>query len=514
MKIYKYASVSSAILILKNETLRLTAPKDFNDPFDSDFYSSRKEKNECFDLFVNYSFLRSLLEIAYDGKIQLPKAQQAMISGFKKEYDLYKKLLRKNPFYSSLPGINGLVNQLAKSNESLSSLLAKGKEEYEEEIQSIFDSIESIPLITCFSQRNDSTLMWSHYASSHHGVCLEFEKPRSNDVFDVIYQTKRAPFDFRKILSHYLACQLLSMKFDMSNKAINDAVVAPLITKSADWSYEKETRIIKSKADAIPQTISDVTSYYMKVPKITRVYVGCNAAGEELDHLLWLASNRNIPIIFMKKSENDYAIVPDNNRKAKADHWAKRTEIKDSTLLLVEREIDKCLDAKAYLSAFRMALMVPALCGQIEYPNISDERKRYIKWVDEYCPCAGKSNFQDGEVFARFSGEACWSVNEALTNRANINVAGRYDDFNLKSIRLVVQGKKDMDFYGGNSEEKNSVDLDIQSFCFFMKYEADLCYERHPKEVEALPKIPFFDYDQAVENISEMNIARERRKQG
>ena len=36
--------------------------------------------------------------------------------------------------------------------------------------------------ILCLSERRDDILMWSHYASSHCGVCLEFD-------------TKRMPFE-------------------------------------------------------------------------------------------------------------------------------------------------------------------------------------------------------------------------------------------------------------------------------------------------------------------------------
>lgn len=35
--------------------------------------------------------------------------------------------------------------------------------------------------VACFTTRNDNFLMWSHYASSHKGICLEFDVSRQDD---------------------------------------------------------------------------------------------------------------------------------------------------------------------------------------------------------------------------------------------------------------------------------------------------------------------------------------------
>ena len=49
-------------------------------------------------------------------------------------------------------------------------------------------------LATCFSKRNDSILMWSHYADSHKGVCFEFDY-ESPYFYDVLYENKIPEFD-------------------------------------------------------------------------------------------------------------------------------------------------------------------------------------------------------------------------------------------------------------------------------------------------------------------------------
>lgn len=45
-------------------------------------------------------------------------------------------------------------------------------------LKKIILELEDLPRISCFSKRYDSILMWSHYASSHEGVCIEFDETR------------------------------------------------------------------------------------------------------------------------------------------------------------------------------------------------------------------------------------------------------------------------------------------------------------------------------------------------
>lgn len=58
--------------------------------------------------------------------------------------------------------------------------------------------------------------------------------------------------------------------------------------------------------------------------KIKKIYVGIKASGELLNEVLTLAKNRQIPVIFMKESNSNYAIIPDNNREKMIDYTIKK----------------------------------------------------------------------------------------------------------------------------------------------------------------------------------------------
>ena len=79
----------------------------------------------------------------------------------------------------------------------------------------------------CLSTRPDCPLMWGHYADHHRGVCLEFNV--------------RTP-DF---------CQAIQVDYssEYPQFSLADGTdISPFHSKSADWSYEQEYRLIAQEA--------------------------------------------------------------------------------------------------------------------------------------------------------------------------------------------------------------------------------------------------------------------------
>lgn len=95
--------------------------------------------------------------------------------------------------------------------------------------------------VCCFSTDNASTLMWSHYADSNKGLCIEydFNQLPSNDllrnsVFPVVYTEK--PIDTSDLLT------------DTGNRVyqypLDAAVLCTALNKASVWRYENEWRIV------------------------------------------------------------------------------------------------------------------------------------------------------------------------------------------------------------------------------------------------------------------------------
>ena len=94
-------------------------------------------------------------------------------------------------------------------------------------------SLQESVFISFLSEKCDSMLMWSHYSDEHKGLCLGFDLKsliQKYDFFPVIY-SNRMP----KVKNA-----------DIDNKS---ALLKSILTKSKEWSYEQEWRIIEINKD-------------------------------------------------------------------------------------------------------------------------------------------------------------------------------------------------------------------------------------------------------------------------
>ena len=89
--------------------------------------------------------------------------------------------------------------------------------------------------IACFSKSDNILLMWSHYADSHKGACLTFDPSKDPDYFKYPYNVEY-PKDYPIV------------NF-INEKNPHKRAKHMLATKSQDWVYEEEIRIVKDKQD-------------------------------------------------------------------------------------------------------------------------------------------------------------------------------------------------------------------------------------------------------------------------
>jgi hypothetical protein len=116
----------------------------------------------------------------------------------------------------------------------------------------------------------DSTLMWSHYAENHNGVCLEFsvDDPVFGFAQEVTYLSSYPPWAPHSLMS-------------TEHPSV-------LLTKSDDWRYEREYRII-GLAEGIKRSVGPehplvLSGNFLRLGKGTlqAVIVGCEADYEKI----------------------------------------------------------------------------------------------------------------------------------------------------------------------------------------------------------------------------------------
>jgi len=99
--------------------------------------------------------------------------------------------------------------------------------------------------VSCFSTKNNSILMWSHYANKHQGICLEFTtgkyplvKADSDSKVHVFQKVKYLRADRYPEVS-------LKNFLDASPQTLN-----AILCKAFEWRYEKEWRLVVDHGEA------------------------------------------------------------------------------------------------------------------------------------------------------------------------------------------------------------------------------------------------------------------------
>ena len=310
MKIYKYLPFESGKLIIENNMVLLNNPKNYNDPFDCTIKPSEEDEDKCFKMIINYYLFKEFSKIILEKKVKIP----FWLLWVRWELKLFKKLMKKHPYYEKMPGFDGITQIVLKiyseKNPSFKKEMEENKKVFSNKIKDSVDGIKESLLVSCFSTNKDSILMWSHYADKHKGLCIEFEV--DNDNFKKVkYSKKRSQIDLKAITAVVLGYDFIGETVGKENKALMNRLTKLLLTKSRDWEYEEEVRTIHSIDDIDNDNIiSDNEKYLLKMPQIRKVFIGCKADRDEVNKLK--NEHHEIEFIYFIDSEKEYALLEDN----------------------------------------------------------------------------------------------------------------------------------------------------------------------------------------------------------
>lgn len=192
--------------------------------------------------------------------------------------------------------------------------------------------LNDLASMTCFSENKDNTLMWSHYADSHKGICIEYDfKLLKSDplgicehLFPICYEDSR--FINRNINSliesHEILNESICKNYIYDGDEELDDIIPLFLTKSTEWKYEEEWRIIYSKKQMYDMDDETLYSGNLQFPCIHAIYLGYRIEPNIKDHLIEIvdrlskSEGREIHI-YQAKLENDgYKILFDeiNNK--------------------------------------------------------------------------------------------------------------------------------------------------------------------------------------------------------
>jgi hypothetical protein len=285
-RIYKFRSDSdNARDNLLNDTVWLSSPESFNDPYD------------CSAKISFESVITGVLRSAIDemvAKFGLDSALTAEDIEAVKQSDaphlrLSELLLEKMDADTAEKNREGL--------EFVKSLTPF----YEKAMTSQVGQSHRNSLKVCsFTEINDSIIMWSLYGDQHRGFCIEYDLeglPPSNlngrFLCPVVYSA--ALFDATK---YYLAAVLNRTTFNILFPML------PALHKSPEWKHEKEWRLV-----IMANMVKEESNWRMIPAK--RLYLGSLMPAAKRDALIGIARQKKIEVFQMHLAKDSFTLIPE-----------------------------------------------------------------------------------------------------------------------------------------------------------------------------------------------------------
>lgn len=175
--------------------------------------------------------------------------------------------------------------------------------------------------MTCMTETYDNILMWSHYANSHKGICIEYDVKKlltqknafNYYIYPVIYgkvRLKDYGYDINKLIydmEELENCIKNNAEYD-GNYNLDDLLPLFLI-KNECWSYEKEWRVIYTRKQIYDIDKEALYSFNIPFPCISGVYLGYRidkTVEEDIIEIKDRFKSKNINIsVYKAKLSND-----------------------------------------------------------------------------------------------------------------------------------------------------------------------------------------------------------------
>jgi hypothetical protein len=273
MLLYKYLH-PDRVSILKERQIRFTQPGDFNDLFEFRPGIQSAMHNKEMHNYVAANF-EPLLddELAKNGALLEFMPIQAWKQLFLAQKSRLPELIEMlQP--AMLNRVSAFINKFL--NESVGVL--------------------------CLSEVRDSLLMWAHYADNHRGLAIGFD---SNHHFFARQRNATDEFGFlRKV--DYRRKRPSAVLSDTSSTVWFG-------TKSEQWAYEKEWRIVRVLADANQRIDSQpfpICLFEFPSDALKEIILGVKAAPSLVEKVISYAKSfPNVKLLRAREHSDDYELI-------------------------------------------------------------------------------------------------------------------------------------------------------------------------------------------------------------
>lgn len=166
-------------------------------------------------------------------------------------------------------------------------------------LRTTLDGLKTKTGIACFSESDDSILMWSHYANNHRGICVEYDLMKINEQLGfspvpVVYGGERVRFG-----------TIAPDKYEAESKRV---LIESLTSKSQEWDYEREWRIIRDDGACGSKWDPDKNGALLEMIRPISIILGCMTNPELEEEVKAHCIKERINLYKMRKSNEQYKL--------------------------------------------------------------------------------------------------------------------------------------------------------------------------------------------------------------
>ena len=233
---YESNGVNYFLEHLENQTIWLSSPMMFNDPFDCVY--------NC------------------DYEYEVTQIRAQVLDGFVGKEEALRML--DSEFWG----------------EKLKSVAA----DFESNMHRIHKKYERNKYIACFSEKENlySKIMWAHYANSHSGVCAEYDYTSVN----AICEFGCIPIKYTDVFERSL--------YATTTEEGTAEFLKLIYNKATEWGYEKEWRVVKESYT------DECLGFNVAFNLPKNIYLGCKISNKLKKDILEFCYGKDIGVFQMK----------------------------------------------------------------------------------------------------------------------------------------------------------------------------------------------------------------------
>lgn len=274
--IFKYRRVTEcALKNLNEDTVWLADPRSLNDPYD------------CAHSMDLDRMSRDLLR-------RMPSHLVAMLPPEKFSSEVLAQLSKSTDPEGFL--VDTMVSyEATEKREHIKEAMRDALHAlHEDMVRANSENLKGAFKLCSFSERLDSTLMWSHYADYHKGFCIEY------DVREFPPSDYRSRFLYPVIYTDRLYDATPHLMKGIEHETFNNLHLNLAgLSKAIDWKYEQEWRLLFANG-----VFKEAQAYLMGKPKA--VYLGSHIESDNQKRILAICTSRDIPVKKMRHSSTEF----------------------------------------------------------------------------------------------------------------------------------------------------------------------------------------------------------------